>query len=144
MCCDVLAKGPDIADASPWSARTGLELTFSTGARLWLAITTASADAASVPTDAPAPPQLLPKLIRQDRTIPLLDAELYLASVLQGAGEPQIRSAYAYSARAARPRNPGIGLLLADCGRAYLPIAHTARAGQGPGRRPFEQLQELL
>ncbi|SCF85448.1 hypothetical protein GA0115259_103674 [Streptomyces sp. MnatMP-M17] len=144
MCCDILAEGPGIADAAPWSARVGLELTFSTGARMWLAIATASADAASVPADVPAPPPLLPKLIRQDRMIPLLGAEVYLASVLQGAGDPQIRNAYAYSARAVRPRNPGIGLLLADGGRAYLPIAHTARVGQGPGRRPFEQLQELL
>lgn len=144
MCCDVLAKGPDIADAAPWPARTGLELTFSTGARLWLAITTAGANAASVPPELPTPPQLLPELIRQDGTIPLLTAELYLACVLQGAGDPQIRSAYAYSARATRPRNPGVGLLLADGARAYLPVAHTARAGQGPGRRAYEQLQELI
>ncbi|MFF8992545.1 hypothetical protein ACF09H_21920 [Streptomyces sp. NPDC014983] len=142
MCCDILGKGPDVADVSPWSVRPGVELTFSTGARLWLAITTADAAAVSAPSGLQAPPLLLPRLIGRDRLISLVDAELYLASVLHAAGDPRIRSAYAYGARSTRPRSPGIGLLLADGGRAYLPVAHTARAGQSPGRRPFGQLQD--
>ncbi|WP_217231356.1 hypothetical protein [Streptomyces anulatus] len=107
-------------------------------------MTTASAGAVSMPSDIQAPPRSLPKVVRRDRTISLLDAELYLAAVLDSADEPHIRSAYAYSNRPVRPRNPGIGLLLANGARAYLPVVHTARAGQDPGRRPFEQLQELF
>ncbi|MFJ3182543.1 hypothetical protein ACIPJN_29710 [Streptomyces sp. NPDC086796] len=119
-------------------------MTFSTGARMWLAVTTASAGAVSMPSNTQVPPWLLPKLVRHDRMIPLLDAELYLAAVLHGAGDPRIRSAYAYNSRPARPSTPGVGLLLADGARAYLPVVYTARAGQNPGQRPFEQLQQLL
>ncbi|MFE1189965.1 hypothetical protein [[Kitasatospora] papulosa] len=128
----------------PWSVRPGIELAFGTGARMWLAVTTADAGPVSMPSHTQTPPRVLPALVRPDRMISLLDAELYLAAVLHGDGDPRIRSAYAYSNRSARPRNPGVGLLLVDGARAYLPVVHTARAGQNPGRRPFEQLQKLI
>lgn len=143
LCLDVLAKGPDIAAVDAWVARlAGVEVTFSSGARLWLAITTAGAEAvqAGAETTPSSSLQPLPQLYNPDGKIELLSAELYLAAVLEAAQAPEIARAYAYSGRQAKPKCPGVGLFLESGGRAFLPIAHTAPAGQGPAGRPFEQL----
>lgn len=142
LCRDILAKGPDIAGTQFWTARlAGVEVTFSSGAKLWLAITTASAGA--VPAPAAAPPASsspLPQLYNRDGKIELLAAERYLAAVFDTGQAPGIIRAYPYSAGPLTPSCPGVGLLLDGGARAYLPIAHTAPARQRPAGRPFEQL----
>ena len=61
LCTEILAKGPDITAADPWSDASrpaGLLITFRSGARLWAGITTAGATGADPDPDAAAAPPL--------------------------------------------------------------------------------------
>ncbi|MFB8401198.1 hypothetical protein [Streptomyces sp. NPDC055912] len=139
LCVENLTKGPDITSAEGWddsSRPCGLLIGFSSGARLWVAITTAASATSAAParaaTAASAP---LPQLFDRNGRITAQRAESYLAAVLMDARTPHIAAAYAYSVSAAK--HPGIGLHLADGGRAFLPFVYAAAAGSAPARRPF-------
>lgn len=138
LCIEILAKGPDIAEADSWSNSTrpsGLVITYSSGARLWTALTTAGAIASDrARTDpAPAAPPV-PALYDSAGKISPRRAELHLAAALMGGHTPEITSAYAYANPA---RHPGVGLFLADGSRAFLPFVSTAASGKNPARTPF-------
>ncbi|WP_330351660.1 hypothetical protein [Streptomyces sp. NBC_00582] len=137
LCAEILAKGPDITSATAWTdgsrRPSGLLISFSSGARLWIGITTANATSAEpAQTTSSAPP--LPQLYDAAGKITPPRAELYLAAVLMSAHAPEIASAYGYSAS---PGHPGVGLHLTDGGRAFLPFVFTAAHGKKPAARPF-------
>ncbi|MEW1760532.1 hypothetical protein AB0393_28970 [Streptomyces cyaneofuscatus] len=139
LCTEILAKGPDITAADPWtdaSRPAGLLITFRSGARLWAGITTAGATGAdAAPGQAAAAPPL-PALFDGAGKITPARAEQYLTAVLLAAHAPQIISAYGYSATSPA-RHPGVGLYLAGGARAFLPFIYTAAHGKKPHPRPF-------
>ncbi|WP_329020711.1 hypothetical protein [Streptomyces sp. NBC_01601] len=138
LCIGILAKGPDITSADSWQDSTrpcGLVITYSSGARLWTAITMAGAtgtDSVRASTAPTAP--LLPALYDTAGRITPQRAQCYLAGVLMSAHAPQVISAYGYAPSA---KHPGVGVHLADGGRAFLPFVFTAAPGRKPARTPF-------
>ena len=139
LCTEILAKGPDITSADRWtdtSRPSGLLITFSSGARLWTAITTAGATGADPTPAAPAAAPPLPTLFDSSGKITPGRAEQYLSAVLMAAHAPEITSAYGYSTTSPT-RHPGVGLYLTDGSRAFLPFVYTAAPGKKPAARAF-------
>jgi hypothetical protein len=138
LCVEALSKGPDITAAEAWNEETrpfGLLITFTSGARLWVAITTSAATSGDSRTETatrPTAPPPLPALYEANQVITPARAELYLAALLSTGLAPQITSAYAYSDRDTPARHPGVGLRMANGARAYLPFVFNASAN---GRR---------
>jgi hypothetical protein len=139
LCTEILAKGPDITSADRWadtSRPSGLLITFSSGARLWTAITTAAATGTDPAPAAPVTAPPLPKLFDSSGKITPARAEQYLSAVLMAAHAPEIISAYGYSTTSPA-RHPGVGLYLSDGGRAFLPFVYTAAPRKRPAARAF-------
>jgi hypothetical protein len=138
LCVEALSKGPDITAAEAWNEKTrpfGLLITFTSGARLWVAITTSAATSGDSQTETaarPVTPPPLPALYGANQAITPARAELYLAALLSTGLAPQITSAYGYSDRDIPARHPGVGLRMATGARAYLPFEYNATAN---GRR---------
>ncbi|WP_327359600.1 hypothetical protein [Streptomyces sp. NBC_01304] len=155
---------PDLEGAEAWqddSRPFGLILTFTTGARLWVAITVAGVagtppgtdEGPTAPTAAAAEAAPLPHLYDQNGAIALQNAEEYLAAVL-GSSDPQDGSAssasgsgiakvYTYSGAGAG-RSFGIGIVFRTGARAYLPFAHNCGPGQRPNVKPYEHLSNPI
>ncbi|MFE9121309.1 hypothetical protein [Streptomyces sp. NPDC007172] len=142
------SSGPDITGVEPWQGDDapayGIAVTFSSGSRLWLQITgglapgTQAGDtttAATVPDLEPVP---LPALFDVTGTVSPLRAEAYLTAALTHTDSTEIAQAYGYSSRPGQPaQHPGLGVILRNGARLYLPFVHTAKAGQDRGRSPF-------
>jgi hypothetical protein len=136
---EVLVDAPDITAAVPWDEGVirpcGLVIGFSSGSRLWLAITTVSAQAAGAPSVAassmPVTPAaaVLPDLY-EGGAVTSARATGYVAAVLRAASISDVVDVYPYP----DSRHPGLGVRLVDGGRIYLPVVHTARRGQDRGR----------
>ncbi|WP_189968968.1 hypothetical protein [Streptomyces violascens] len=139
VCIEILAKAPDITSTTSWSDSgrpCGLLIAFSSGARLWTAITTAGATDTDPSAEAPAAAPPLPALFDDAGKITATRAEQYLTAVLLAGLAPQIASAYGYSTTSPA-QHPGVGLYLADGARAFLPFIYTAAHGKKPHTRPF-------
>jgi hypothetical protein len=144
LCLNIFAKGPDISSCDTWRDNDrpfGLLIVFSSGARLWTAITTADSTSSAMADTTPrAAGEPLPHLYNSKGLITLGSAEDYFTAVLIDAQAPEMTGAYSYSHRAAQAQCPGVGLLLAGGARAYLPFAFTASASSQPGGRAFRRL----
>jgi hypothetical protein len=147
---DALTAAPDIQRAETWSDGDrpfGPTVTFSTGARLWLALTRAAAPGASLDAEAPvtgqAPAEVpLPDLYA-DGKITAGRAEQYLAAVLTNAAHSEVARVHTYSGLTPAAMHPGVGIVFHSKARVHLPFVHTARAGQDRGRAPFQLQSEF-
>ncbi|KIZ16868.1 hypothetical protein [Streptomyces natalensis] len=152
---ETLTNAPEVQRAVPWQEGGvrpyGVQVTFLTGAELWLGVMAQAApgesyDEPEVPVTAEPPAEVaVPELLEGGKVTPL-SAEAYIAAVLTNSGSAEIKRAYGYSegATMTRPTSaPGVGLEFHSAGRGFLPFIHTARAGQGKGRQAFD-LQEAF
>ncbi|MEU2955760.1 hypothetical protein [Streptomyces xanthochromogenes] len=139
---------PDITAVEPWQGDDapayGIAVTFSSGSRLWLQITGGLApgtQAGDTTTPASGPalePVPLPALFDETGTVSPLRAEAYLTAALTHTNSTEITQAYDYSSRPGPPaQHPGLGIILNNGARLYLPFVHTAKAEQDRGRSPF-------
>ncbi|MGW0335485.1 hypothetical protein ACWD0J_27045 [Streptomyces sp. NPDC003011] len=150
--CLTALTAPDIKSVDAWSEPGsrpfGLEVTFTSGSRLWLGITATGApgdnyDQPEVPvTGACLPGAPWPNLydITKGHITPH-SAERYLAAAVTNMGSPEIARVWAYSARDTPPSHPGVGAEFHSGARIFLPLIHTARPEQQRGQTAF-RLQE--
>ncbi|MFI6689198.1 hypothetical protein [Streptomyces sp. NPDC050485] len=149
FCIQTLPQGgPDITSVDPWQGDdapvAGFTVTFATKSRLWLQVTGspapgASADDSDTPVSGPAPEHIpLPALFDEANKVSPQRAEAYLTAVLTNSDSTEIAQVYGYSHRTDQPaKNPGIGAILHNGARLYVPFVHTAQPGQDRGRNPF-------
>lgn len=149
LCIENLAKGPDISTVDPWQngghRPNGLLITFTSGARLWVAVTTSAGTAGlTALSDDGDPPAVgpLPPLYDSESKITPVRAERYLVAVLRAADPDELAQVYGYTERASDAKHPGVGVVFAAGGRGYLPLAMTASAERRPPARSFDYLQE--
>lgn len=104
---------------------------FGSGSRLWLAVISApqAAGGASRAVSSAAQSGSVPELYRAGVMRPY-DAVVYLAAVLGAARLAGVGDVAAFPEH----QHPGLGALIKDGSRILLPVVHTARSGQGPGR----------
>ncbi|MGW1871184.1 hypothetical protein ACWCPS_37295 [Streptomyces mauvecolor] len=100
----------------------------------------ASVEAPDTAVGGPASEHVrLPALFDGASKVSSQRAEAYLTAVLTSAGSSEIAEVYGYSHRPGqRPaQNPGLGVILRNGARLYVPFVHTAQPGQDRGRSPF-------
>ncbi|MEV6048345.1 hypothetical protein [Streptomyces xanthochromogenes] len=142
------SSGPDITGVEPWQGDDapayGIAVTFSSGSRLWLQITgglapgTQTGQATTAASGAVLEPVALPALFDETGTVSPLRAEAYLAAAFTHTDSTEIAQVYGYSSRPGQPaQHPGLGVILRNGARLYMPFVHTAKAGQDRGRSPF-------
>lgn len=146
---DAFRRGSEIKSAEPWQEERkrpyGVKVQFQTGAELWLAITVQSADGEKYsepekPVQAEPPAQVAtPDPYAGAGKVSVKKAELHLAALLENAGSPEARSAYAYSAADEQSQHRGLGVRFHSGARAYMLVQYATRPGQA---RPTQQ-QEI-
>ncbi|MFJ8677237.1 hypothetical protein [Streptomyces sp. NPDC093589] len=144
---DTLAKAPEVTRTEVWqdggNRPYGAHVTFVTGAEMWLGVMAAAApgekyEQPEVPvTDAPPAEIPVPDLLQGGKVTPG-SAEAYIAAALNNSGNTEIKRTYGYSAGDSPATHPGVGIEFHSGGKGFLPIIHTARAGQGKGNRAFD------
>lgn len=138
---EALAKAPDVRTVEPWDGRsTGLHVTFSTGAQLWIGATFAAApgekyEQPEAPVHAEPPAEVSYPDLYEDGKVSPDRAKRYLAAALMNSGCDEIESAYAY---ADTNQHPGFGVVFHSGARAFCLLESTARPGQGLGSRNAE------
>jgi hypothetical protein len=141
---DALAQAPDVQAAEPWDRGAehlrGIQVTFSTGAQVWIGVTAAAAPGdkwegpevaveGEPPAEVPYPP------LYEDGKVTPQRAQAYLAAALANSGDKRIERAYGYDSEA---QTAGFGVVFHDTARAFCLFHHTARPGQGLGGRAFD------
>lgn len=140
---EALSKAPDIQGVEPWDRgdhTRGLHVTFTTGAQLWVGITTSLApgekhDQPEAPVRGDAPAEVALPDLYEDGKITPDRAKKYLAAALTHAHCDEIESIYPYTDDA---KYPGFGVRFHTGSRVYGLFAQTARAGQGAGGKKFD------
>ncbi|AZK95297.1 MULTISPECIES: hypothetical protein [Streptomyces] len=136
---EALGKGPDVRGAEPWDRgdhTVGLHVTFSTGAQVWISITTALApgekhESAEAPVHAEPPAEVpVPELYQDGSTTPE-KVKHYLAAVMANSGCDEIALVYPY----ADDGHPGFGLQFHNGAKVFCLLVHSARPGQSPGAK---------
>ncbi|MEV5138457.1 hypothetical protein AB0K71_05865 [Streptomyces syringium] len=141
-----LGQAPDVRTVEPWQDEKtrpfGLQITFTTGAQIWSAITYTAApgeraDEAEVPVEGEPPAEVpFPDLIQGGKIL-VKGAELYLAAALLNSGNAEIAEAYAYSHGESPNKNPGWGVKFHNGSRIHQVFEYALRAGDRPGQ-PFD------
>lgn len=138
---EALAKAPDVQSVAPWDGRrSGLCITFTTGAQMWVGITYAAAPGdkyeqpetpvhGEPPAEVPYPELYDGGKISPDR------AKAYLAAALTNSGCDEIQKAYPYDDT---NQHPGFGVIFHSGARAFCLFVQTARPGQSAGGREYE------
>ncbi|MFD9792112.1 hypothetical protein ACFWXK_14300 [Streptomyces sp. NPDC059070] len=146
---EALAKGPDIQAVDPWSRNAahlmGWVITFSSGARIWVGLTTTAApgdkdDQKEIPVTGDAPTEVPYPELYADGKITPTRAQAYLAAALTNSGSTEISRAYPYSDT---NQHPGLGVIFHSEARASLLFHHTARPGQDKGSSAFSLQTEF-
>lgn len=135
---EALAKAPDVQDVEPWDGRrTGLHVTFTTGAQLWIGATYASApgekyENPEAPVHAEPPAEVPYPDLYEDGKVSPGRAKAYLAAALANSGCDEIETAYPY---ADTDMHPGFGANFHNGAKVFCLFEATARPGQAMGSR---------
>lgn len=138
---EALAKAPDVQSVEPWDGRsTGLQVTFTTGAQMWIGATYAAApgekyEQPEQPVHAEPPAEVPYPDLYEDGKVSPDRAKRYLAAALTNAGCDEIERAYPYPDT---NKHPGMGVIFHNGAKAFCLFEATARPGQGLGSRNAE------
>lgn len=125
-------RGSEVSAAEPWQDGTkrpyGVRVKFNTGTVFHVSITTVTPPGENFqksesPVTAEPPAEIpVPDLYDAGKVTPHR-AELYLAALLNNAGNPEVAETFAYSDRETPPMNAGLGVNFHNGGKAHMLIA---------------------